>query len=146
MLNIKSSHKKVVPPEYSNIWWLKIITGVFLFSFILLSGYVIWITYYSTFRIAEYGIDVISLEQAQVEPINFNALERAKKIDMDKKNLTPPLTSRNVFFIFSQPQALTQDETDEFDNSDNTEDFFLEVDIETNIEVAEPLTEDPILE
>lgn len=112
MLKIKSSRKKVVPPEYSNIWWLKIITGVFLLSFVLLSGYVIWITYYSTFRIAEYGIDVISLEQAQVEPINFKALEKSKTIDANKKSLTPPLISRNVFFNFSKPQSFVPDENE----------------------------------
>lgn len=88
-----------IPPEFSNVSTLRLITlGVALICLIVTS-YATWTVYLMSNRISTYETDIqVEIVSKKVAPVNFVLLEKILQIDSEKQQIQfiPPL--RDPFY------------------------------------------------
>lgn len=95
-------HKRIrnpIPPEYANVFVLKIITIIVGVICLLLTGYATWTVFTMSNRIASYHT---SLEAAviadRVAPIDFRMLDSVSSTEHNKQTLSLPRLTHDLFY------------------------------------------------
>lgn len=95
-------HKRIrnpIPPEYANVFVLKLITIAVGVISLLLTGYATWTVFSMSNRIATYHT---SLEAAviadRVAPIDFRVLDSVSSTEHNKQTLILPRLAHDIFY------------------------------------------------
>lgn len=88
-----------IPPEYANVFILKMITAIVGIICLLLSAYATWVVYTMSNRIALYenplGVETV---MRKVAPLDFSLFEQVMSIDEKKRTFTLPPLTRDAFY------------------------------------------------